>query len=126
MVVAGDRLPSCMTIAQPDERASEVAQDSDVAQDPGGIKCWSLDARGLSTEERLDELEQQCKVGEHGLWLLQETWRPTIAERLQIGDWIFYGTGRKEAPMGEWHGDHGAQSHQCEVMAPYLPLDHGS
>ena len=69
-----------------------------------GIKLWSLNVRGISTEGRLNELEQESKRSEHGILLLQETCRPEAAERLNIWSWIFYGTSKQDKPRGSGAG----------------------
>jgi hypothetical protein len=102
MVVTGDRLPCCMTVPNPDEWEAEPAQDPTRVQDPEGINIWPLSVRGISTKERLEEHER--RAGERGILLLQETWRPTSSERLQIGEWIYYGTGRTDTPRGNGTG----------------------
>ena len=35
---------------------------------------------------------------------MQETWRAAAAESIQVGDWMFYGTGKKENRWGNGTG----------------------
>ncbi len=46
------------------------------------------------------ELEHEAASGGKGILLLQETWRKEETERLDIGSWVFYGSGKKDSPMG--------------------------
>ena len=71
----------------------------------GGINIRSLiDIRGLSTEGRLNELEQESRGREHGILLLQETRGPESADRLNIGNYIFHGTSNQDTPRGNGTG----------------------
>ena len=100
--VASDRLPVCMTRPVP---TAETERGQRGTRDEGkGIEMWSLNVRGMSTEESLDELEQEAELSSTGILLIQETWRPEAKERINIGKWTFFGTGSKERPRGNRTG----------------------
>ncbi len=69
-----------------------------------GTELWSLNVRGMSTKESLEELEQEAELSGKGILLVQETWRPEHEERIIIGKWTFFGTGNKERPRGNGTG----------------------
>ena len=68
------------------------------------LRIWSLNVRSIANEGKLKELEQESKLCPRGILLLQETWRRDPAERLDIGEWIFYGTGNANKPKGNGTG----------------------
>ena len=73
------------------------------------VRIWSLNVRGLSLASRIRELEEESKVGEHGILLLQETWRK--AQHPGVGmDHVWNGE-RTEAKR-ERHGGSGPQFNQ--------------
>ena len=79
-------------------------QDSTTQKVREELKIWSLNVRGISSEARLKELEQEAEGCKSGVLLVQETWRRNTAERINIGNWIFYGTGNAEKPRGNGTG----------------------
>ena len=100
--VASDRLPVCMERLAPTAETEAVQRST---RDEGeGIEMWSLNVRGMSTKESLDELEQEAELSSTGILLIQETWRPETKERINIGKWTFFGTGNKERPRGNGTG----------------------
>ena len=57
--VASDRLPICMTTKGRDSQM-EPTKESKEDRDRGEIAIWSLNVRGMSSEARLKELEQEA------------------------------------------------------------------
>ena len=94
-VVASDRMPICMTRID-QQSQTEPTQKNEDYKGRDGIRIWSLNVRGISSEARLKELDQESLGSKQGMLLIQETWRMEETERLDIGNWIFYGTGKKE------------------------------
>ena len=68
------------------------------------LRIWSLSVRSIANEIKLKELEQESQNCPKGILLIQETWRRDPAERLNIGEWIFYGTGNAIKPKGNGTG----------------------
>ena len=101
--IASDRLPYCMRRPGPQEEPRQT-QDQNGVKGSEGIQMWSLNVRGLSTEARILELEKEASTSETGILLIQETWMKEETERLNIGSWIFYGTGNQECPRGNGTG----------------------
>ena len=97
--VASDRMPICMTTKGRSSKA-KPAQENEDNKGRGEIGIWSLNVRGISSEARLKELERESPGCKQGILLLQETWRSETTEKLNIGDWIFYGTGNRDKPRG--------------------------
>ncbi len=77
---ASDRLPVCMT--GPTPTAETEAAQRGMRDEGKGIELWSLNVRGMSTKESLDELEQEAELCGSGILLLQETWRPETSEHV--------------------------------------------
>ncbi len=100
--VASDRLRVCM--ARPAPTAETETGQRGTRDEGKGIEMWSLNVRGMSTKESLDELEQEAVVSGKGILLVRETWRPEATERISIGKWTLYGTGNKEKPRGNGTG----------------------
>ena len=101
--VASDRMPICMTTKGWSSKA-EPAQENEDNKGRDEIIIWSLNVRGISSEAQLKELEQESLRCKQGILLLQETWRSEMTEKLNIGDWVFYGTGNKDKPRGNGTG----------------------
>ncbi len=104
-LVASDRLPICMTEPIQNNDTEEV-QNKGTTEGEGGIKLWSLNVRGVSTKESLDELEQEAGGMRTRLIIGTGTWRLEATEKLNIGNWTFYRTGNNETPgetgQGSW------------------------
>jgi exonuclease III len=64
------------------------------------FRCGRINTRGISTEIRVLELEHEAASNGEGILHLQENWRKEETERLDIGSWVFYGSGKKDSPMG--------------------------
>jgi hypothetical protein len=122
--VASDRLPVCMERLPPTPEAEVTNQNPH--KEEKGTEMWSLNVRGMSTKESLEELEQEAELSGNGILLIQETWRPEHKERINIGKWTFFGTGNKERPMGEWNRDTGAPVNRGRFMVPHLIQNHGN
>ena len=58
--VASDRMPICMTAKDRDIQA-EPTRESKEDRDREEVKIWSLNVRGMSSEARLKELEQEAQ-----------------------------------------------------------------
>ena len=56
--------------------------------------------RGISTDKRVRELEEEANGGPPGILLLQEAWRIRAAEVKQIGNWRLFATGHPGAQEG--------------------------
>ena len=79
-------------------------RDSKEDRARGEITIFILNVRGMSREARLKELEQEAHGCKRGILLIQETWRPETAEKLNIGDRRFCGLGTRENPRGNGTG----------------------
>ncbi len=100
--VASDRLPVCME--RPPTTSEAETMNQNPHEEDKGTELWSLNVRGMSTKESLEELEQEAELSGKGILLIQETWRPEHKERVNIGKWTFFGTGNKERPRGMEQG----------------------
>ena len=103
MSVESDRLPICQSKQLPtiQEERPSGGNANDGAEE---LRLWSLNVRSISTEAKLKELEQDASQSRSGILLVQETWRNCAAERISIGNWVFYGTGDVQKPKGNGTG----------------------
>ena len=100
--VESDRMPTCQVKSH--QAVTVEENESATQKEREELKIWSLNVRGISSEARLKELEQEAEGCKSGVLLVQETWRRDTAERINIGNWIFYGTGNAEKPRGNGTG----------------------
>ena len=92
-------LPSCMQF--PKQKAKDQPKQK---YEPSELSIWSINAHGLSTETKMQELREEPEQMEPGVVLLQETWRKASGESFHISAWRVCFSGSEPRPRGSSTG----------------------